>query len=132
MYQSTIQKLKIKENLRGKVVNLPQNLDCFERFLADSGYLSEDSSDYDFLICFVKSAEDVANTVPLIYDLKFDGLLWMLYPKKTASSACSISRDNGWEPLLEAGYKGVAMVAFDSTWSAFRFRSSSLIKSSKR
>jgi hypothetical protein len=50
------------------------------------------------------------------------GHLWLLYPKRTGRIATDITRDIGWEPVLAAGFLGVAQVAVDADWSALRFR----------
>ncbi|GAA2713463.1 hypothetical protein GCM10009865_41090 [Aeromicrobium ponti] len=43
-----------------------------------------------------------------------------------------LTRDEGWEPVKEAGYTGIASVAIDETWSAMRFRPAKEVGGSKR
>ena len=48
--------------------------------------------------------------------------LWMLYPKRAGRIQTDISRDNGWQPMLELGFVPVSQVAVNDDWSALRFR----------
>ncbi len=61
---------------------------------------------------------------PLLED---DALLWIAYPKKTGKIKSDMSRDNGWETVMAAGYEPVTQVAIDDDWSALRFRKSEAI-----
>ena len=115
----------------GKIIGLPASLADFGDFLKEEGYLTNATEGLDFVISFVRTIPDVDDTIPAIYELSFDGLLWMVYPKKTSGIGSELNRDFGWKGLNEIGYQGVAMVSLNDSWSAFRFRSTSLIKSSK-
>lgn len=132
MYEETLKKMKIRAGMKGVVINSPPDLEAFASFLSTNGYISSHNTEFDFAIAFVSSSEQVASVAHLAYDLKFDALLWMVYPKKTSKIESNITRDNGWNALTDIGYQGVALVSFDNNWSAFRFRSQSLIKSTKK
>jgi len=127
-----LNKLKIKENMQGRILNVPPDKQELEKCLREKGYLSNATTEFDFVICFVQTEEQVVSCIPFVYDIKFDGLLWMVYPKKSSKIGSEITRDEGWKSLHDIGYQGVAMIAIDDVWSAFRFRSKSLIKSSKK
>lgn len=127
-----LKKLKIKEGMQGKVLNAPPSSDDLIGWLEANHYLSNAPTDFDFVISFVQNEEQIESTIPYIYDLKFDALLWMVYPKKSSKIAATITRDHGWNSLHNIGYQGIAIISIDETWSAFRFRSSSLIKTSKK
>ncbi|WP_394141037.1 hypothetical protein [Cytobacillus oceanisediminis] len=43
-----------------------------------------------------------------------------------------LTRDEGWEPVKEAGYTGIASVAIDETWSTMRLRPAKEVGGSKR
>ncbi len=60
--------------------------------------------------------------------LKDEGLLWICYPKKSASIKTDLTRDDGWDALKKQGYEGVSLVSVDNTWSAFRFRPTEKVK----
>ena len=53
---------------------------------------------------------------------KYDGLLWVSYPKKSSKVDTDLSRDTLWEPPGETGLRPVTQVSIDKTWSAMRFR----------
>lgn len=127
-----LKKLRILPGMKGKITNVPEELSNLYEYLSTNQMLSTEDNGYDFILAFVRSEEDVKEAASQIYDLKIDGLIWMIYPKKSAVKASKISRDSGWSALQELGYQGIAMVSVDETWSAFRFRSSSLSKSSRR
>jgi hypothetical protein len=50
------------------------------------------------------------------------GILWMTYPKMSSVGDADIDRDAGWDPLRAAGWRPVAQISIDETWSALRFR----------
>ncbi|HLL55867.1 MAG TPA: hypothetical protein VK447_20055 [Myxococcaceae bacterium] len=49
-------------------------------------------------------------------------LLWISYPKKSSKVETDLSRDQGWEPVIDAGLEGVTLVSVDGVWSAMRFK----------
>jgi hypothetical protein len=51
-----------------------------------------------------------------------DTLLWVAYGKGTGNAAGDVTRDQGWGPLTDLGYVGVAVVSVDDNWSAVRWR----------
>ena len=77
-----------------------------------------------FILAFVGTVAAVAPAAALAlpcYPVQ-DGRLWFAYPKRSGPVRTDITRDRGWEALVEAGFLGVAQVAIDETWSALRFR----------
>jgi len=63
--------------------------------------------------------------------LKPGGMFWAAYPKKSSKIKTDLSRDEGWEGLHARGYEGVTLVSLDDTWSVYRSRPLSEIKSRK-
>ncbi len=58
-----------------------------------------------------------------------DGMFWICYPKKTSQRYSSdLSREIIWDMVKARGFEGVAMVALDDDWSAFRARRASLVR----
>ena len=48
---------------------------------------------------------------------------WIYYPKGTSNIQTDLSRDKGWEALLEHNeFQWISLIAFDKTWSTFGFR----------
>jgi hypothetical protein len=132
-----LEKLNYKGQVRIAVINAEENV-----FLTLSANLNEVLIDreidprypYEFIILFVTKVSEIENIAPMaLHNLVADGILWFCYPKKTSKKYKSdIDRDHGWDLLNEAGLMGVRMVSIDEDWSAFRFRNSKYIKSSKK
>jgi len=59
--------------------------------------------------------------------LKPGGLLWFAYRKKSSKVKTDISRDIIWEGLMSIGIHPVTLISIDDTWSALRFRPSTLV-----
>ncbi|WP_320052546.1 hypothetical protein [uncultured Acetobacteroides sp.] len=131
MNGNLLKKMKIKEGMVGRILNTPPEFEELEEYLQENGYIAS-GNEADFTLCFVTNEDALLSSIPYIYELNFDGLLWMIFPKKSSKIQSSISREVGWEPLHEIGYKEIAIASVDENWAALRFRSTSLIKSSKR
>ena len=77
----------------------------------------------DFVQLFVKNIAELEELAPAaIKSIRYDGLLWVCYPKKSSKVETDISRDVGWEVMAESGFRPVTQVSIDETWSALRFR----------
>ena len=88
---------------------------------------------FDFVQAFMHNKADVESyAMAALQALKPGGLLWFTYPKKTSSIKTDITRDNGWEEVMNAGIRPVTQIAIDETWSALRFRPTDDVKSKSR
>ncbi|HYG20672.1 MAG TPA: YdeI/OmpD-associated family protein [Ohtaekwangia sp.] len=84
---------------------------------------------YDAVVLFVRNQADIDKfSAGAIGKLKEDALFWVAYPKKSAAQT-DITRDKGWNAITGAGFKAVAIIAVDQTWSALRFRPAKPVKS---
>lgn len=122
---SLVKKLLLKPKMQIGILNPP------EGFAEALGELPEGAVQVagagpgalDAVLLFVKSlAEMQAEAEAAGKLVKYDGLFWVAYPKKTSKIKTDINRDNGWEYMKRLGFAGVAMVAMDETWSAMRYR----------
>jgi len=86
---------------------------------------------YDAVQLFVSSVEELRGLGPgAIRAVKPDGLLWIAYPKGGARAGATdlpatpwwTKRDVVGEITGELGYKPVAFVKIDETWTALRFK----------
>jgi hypothetical protein len=86
---------------------------------------------FDAVQLFVTNAEELRSLGPAaIRAVKPDGLLWVAYPKGGASRGGTdlpatpwwTKRDVLGEFTGETGYKPVAFVKIDETWTALRFK----------
>jgi hypothetical protein len=119
-----IKKLRIQPGQRLLILNAP------EGYLSNLGQLPDgvevkDVPDgvFDFVQVFVKSITELEKQVPVaIKAVKYDGLVWICYPKQSSGIKTDINRDTGWSVVQKAGLRPVTQVAIDDTWSALRFR----------
>ncbi|MDP9230362.1 MAG: hypothetical protein M3O67_06800 [Bacteroidota bacterium] len=55
--------------------------------------------------------------------VKEDVVCWIYYPKGTSKIQTDLTRDRGWESLLNHNeFQWISLISFDDTWSAFGFR----------
>ena len=86
---------------------------------------------YDAVLLFVKDVDELRRLGPqAIRAAKPTGLLWIAYPKGGQPGGVTdlpatpwwVQRDVLGEITAEKGYKPVAFVAVDATWTALRFK----------
>lgn len=82
---------------------------------------------------FVPSRADAAAVAkPVVGRAGPASVLWFAYPKKTSKRyAADITRDDGWQPMHDLGYRPVSLVSLDDDWSALRFRPTDVVKASR-
>jgi len=87
-----------------------------------------------FMLAFVTKLAEVERVAKqVVKKAEDDAVVWFAYPKQTSKRhRCEFNRDNGWQALLNAGYRGVRQVAIDEDWSAIRFRRVEYIKKMAR
>ncbi|HYF92479.1 MAG TPA: hypothetical protein VD969_09525 [Symbiobacteriaceae bacterium] len=122
---SLAKKLLIKPDMQIGVINPPEGYPAAIGDLPPGAALVSGAApgSLDLALLFVRSlAELQEQAPPVLKTLKYDGLFWIGYPKKTSKIKTDIDRDTGWAKMSEIGYAGVAMVALDETWSAMRYR----------
>ena len=81
----------------------------------------------DLIQIFVNDMKGLKERLPLVKDnVKEGGLIWIAYPKGTSRLTkelkTDVNRDTIWRYAESLGYKAVAMVSIDSTWSALRLK----------
>lgn len=131
------EKLQFKDQdpiyVAGAPPELREELEAMEAFTTIESSVRSKKR-YGFALFFVYSCADIAKAAPkAVAKIEDDGILWFAYPKKSSKRyASDIGRDDGWQPLGDAGFEGVRQVAVDEDWSALRFRRSEHIRSMKR
>jgi len=87
--------------------------------------------DRDMVVLFVKDVAELRRLgAPAIRASRANGLLWVTYPKGGQTKGATdlpatpwwMQRDVLGEITLEVGYKPVAFVAIDDSWTALRFK----------
>lgn len=51
--------------------------------------------------------------------------LWIFYPKASSGIQTDLTRDKGWDKLLQHDLKWISLISFDETWSTFGMRQKS-------
>jgi hypothetical protein len=91
----------------------------------------KESTQYDVVQLFVNNVEELRTLGPsAIKAVKTDGLLWIAYPKGGVTRGATdlpatpwwTKRDVLGEFTGETGYKPVAFVKIDDSWTALRFK----------
>ena len=111
-------KFQIKAGMHGGVYACPADIALPFPFLSKLS-----GKGFDYLIVFVSSVAETQKLGARAYTLlREDGVFWICYPKLTGKIKSDITRDRGWESVLELGLAGCRQIAIDDTWSALRFR----------
>ncbi len=77
---------------------------------------------FDVVHLFAKNKAELERNTPIaLQSLKPGGLLWCSYPKRTSKLQTDLTRDVGWDMLINAGFENVTQVSIDEVWSAGRF-----------
>jgi len=124
MPSSLIKKLRIQPGQRLLIVNAPVG---YLESLGDlpEGVVVETSGDgpFDFVHVFAKDREEYASLGPAaVAAVKYDGLLWISYPKGSSRVKTDLSRDMMWELVADARLRPVTQISIDPVWTALRFR----------
>jgi hypothetical protein len=119
-------KLQLKSGLSVMVMNQPREYAQIIGSLPEGIELSDgDQGQVDFVHLFIKDQSELNEYIEAaIKAVKYDGLLWISYPKGSSNVETDINRDILWDLLLEKGIRPVKQISIDSTWSAIRFRPS--------
>jgi predicted transport protein len=118
-----IKKLRIQPGQEIAILNAPENYRARLGALPEGVTISEEADGrFDLVHLFVSSAAELERLGPAaMRAVKPDGLLWMSYPKTSSGIKTDLTRDTGWKTVEDAGWRGIAQVAIDETWSATRF-----------
>ena len=121
--KSLAQKLAIKPGHDVAVVNDPPTAADIVSTLRSEAAIGDDVGSAQAVLLFVADRAELARFWPSIgSSVRTDAVLWIAYPKRTSSVRTDLSRDHGWEPIIDSGLDTVSQVSLDETWSALRFR----------
>jgi len=123
------EKLLIKKGEKIVFVNQPDYFYDELNSIEDIIIEDEVSPEMDLIILFVNNKGELEEYAPIVMkNIKYDGVLWICYPKKSSGIETDISKYKGWDILYKNGYKAVSQISIDEIWSAIRFRKVELIK----
>lgn len=121
---SLLKKLQLKPGQRILLLNPPTNFltglgDIPEGMMLDS----VPEGEYDAVILFVKDIATLNQKKSVIMGaIKYDGLLWITWPKKSSKVQTDLSRDILWNEMADTGWRPVTLISVDEILSAMRFR----------
>lgn len=121
-----IKKLRIRPGQRMLILNAPPGYtDSLGELPEGAGVRELPEGDFDFVHLFVQDSSEFSNLgLPAIEAVRYDGLLWISYPKRSSKVETDLTRDVMWELVADTGLRPVAQVSIDPVWSALRFRPS--------
>ncbi len=124
MISALAKKLRIQPGHRALILNSPAGyMDELGELPEGVSVATEPDGEFDFVQLFVNSRAELERLAPVaIRAVKYDGLLWLCYPKQSAKVKTDITRDVGWDIVLQAGLRPVTQIAINDIWSALRFR----------
>jgi len=121
---STAQKLRIKENFDLLTINAPADFKKNIGELPKGVRISNDSKIYNQVHWFVMTKAQMDKELNSVLKLVNDGvILWIYYPKGTSKVQTDLTRDKGWDNLLNHDeLSWISLISFDDTWSTFGSR----------
>ncbi|HEY2720444.1 MAG TPA: YdeI/OmpD-associated family protein [Chitinophagaceae bacterium] len=124
MANSTAQKLKVSEGFVLLTVNAPVEFKKNIGPLPAAVKISSDAKNYDQIHWFVFNKAQVEKELSQVLKLLKPGVvLWIYYPKGSSKIQTDLTRDKGWETLLEHDeLNWISLISFDDTWSTFGSR----------
>ncbi|HEX6427551.1 MAG TPA: YdeI/OmpD-associated family protein [Niastella sp.] len=124
MATSITQKLKIKEGFTLRTVNAPVDFKKYLAPLPDGVSISPTAKKFQQIHWFVLNKAQLDKELPAVLDLvKDDVLCWCYYPKGSSKLQTDLTRDKGWDTLLQhKQFHWISLISFNDTWSTFAFR----------
>lgn len=121
--KSLAQKLALKPGQALRVMNAPDSAAAVLSELPAEGGSAVDASSADALLLFVVDSSQLARSWSEVSASAGGNMtLWVAYPKRTSNVGTDLSRDHGWERVIDDGFDAVSQISLDDTWSALRFR----------
>lgn len=118
-------KFKIQPGMKLLVLHAPADHKKQLGTLPAGATISDKVKDPDQIHWFVQNKAILEKELKKVLALLKPGIsLWIYYPKRTSGIQTDLSRDHGWEKLLEPvnSIKWVTLISFNDTWSAFLCR----------
>jgi len=121
---SLLKKLRLSLGQRALFLNAPPGyLQSLGELLAELQFDTRPDGVYDFVQLFVRDRAELEQLSQAAFQAaKYDGLLWVCYPKQAAKVETDLNRDILWKLIEPSGLRPVTQIALDATWSALRFR----------
>lgn len=124
MANDVIKKLKLKEGDTIAVLNMPDDYKTSLGKLPKGASVLAKPAIATQLHWFVRNGAQLAKELSKVMKLMSpDTTLWVFYPKGSSKIQTDLTRDKGWEPLLNCeDFRWFSMISFDDTWTTFALR----------
>ena len=124
MPSTIVQKLKIREGFTLLTFHAPAAFKKDLGSLPPGVTLSENSANYNQVHwCVENKAHREMEVKKLVGFVKDDVICWIYYPKASSNKQTDLTRDKGWEALLQYEHlQWISLISFNDTWSAFGMR----------
>jgi len=124
MANTIAQKLKIKEGFTLLTLHAPENFEKQIKPLPAGVKILSGAKKFSQLHWFVLNRAQLEKELDKVLKLvKEDVLCWIYYPKGTSKIQTDLTRDKGWDKLLQHDeLQWISLISFDETWSTFGFR----------
>ena len=128
---SLAKKLRLQGARRALILNAPQGyLDTLGDVPEGLEIQHETGGEFDFAHLFVTDGAELERFIePLLDAIKYDGILWISYPKGSSGVKTDLNRDKLWAAMSGKGIRPVTQVSINAIWSAMRFRPSDRVGS---
>jgi len=123
-------KLRLLEGQKALLLNAPEGyLDELGPPPQDTVISNVPEANQDFVQLFVKNKMELDRWIETaLGSIRYDGILWICYPKGSSKVDTDLNRDIIWELLSGRDIRPVAMVSIDSVWSGMRYRPTAVVK----
>ncbi|MFT3980030.1 MAG: YdeI/OmpD-associated family protein [Ferruginibacter sp.] len=118
-------KLKIKENYTLLTLHAPESFEKELGRLPASVKITGSGKTYHQVHWFVLNKAQMEKELSKVLKLlKDDIVVWVYYPKGSSGMQTDLTRDKGWDCLLQESDKltWISLISFNDTWSVFGFR----------
>lgn len=124
MATSLAQKFKIKEGFTLRTINAPADFKKQLGALPNEVTITSSGKNFQQVHWFVLNKAQLDKELPKVMPLvKGDVLCWCYYPKSSSNLQTDLTRDKGWDNLLQhEEFHWISLISFNDTWSAFAFR----------
>lgn len=124
MPNTIAQKLKIKDGFTLLTLHAPENFETEINPLPAGVTIVSNAKKFDQLHWFVLNKAQLEKELEKVLKLvKEDVLCWIYYPKGSSKIQTDLTRDKGWDKLLEhKELQWISLISFNETWSTFGFR----------
>ena len=124
-------KLRIQAGQRVLILNAPERfIETLGELPADVEVAQKPEGEFDFVHLFVKNSQELGEMRASATEaVKYDGMLWISYPKRSSRVETDLTRDVLWRLMEETGLRPVFQVSVDKVWSAMRLRPAEKVRS---